>query len=104
MSYLYEKYDYSLFESRFRDYDRYDQFGYYGLKALYNYLEELASDCDVPAPVEVDVIGLCCEFTHYASAEDALLNYDSDKYNIDNIHDRTIFIECEDGSILMQDF
>lgn len=68
MPYIYEKYDYSLFESRFRDYGRLDSFGgCKGLQALFNALEDLAESAG--EPIKMDVIGLCCEFSYYDSLE-----------------------------------
>lgn len=37
-----------------------NQFTYYGLKALFTYLEEL--EADIGEEIEFDVIGLCCEY------------------------------------------
>ena len=58
--YIYEKIDYSLFMSRFKDYNREDQFSYAGLRVLYEYLTELAENTG--EAFELDVIALCCEF------------------------------------------
>ena len=67
MSYLYERYDFSLFQSRFEDYGRDRQFSDSGLRALYDHLDELAKDTG--EPIEVDVIGLCCEWRDFAPGE-----------------------------------
>lgn len=73
--YIYEKYDYSLFESRFKDYGRLDQFSYAGLKSLYNYLIETAEATG--EPIELDVIALCCDYSEF-TLEEAKEQYGED--------------------------
>jgi hypothetical protein len=64
-------------ESMFRDHFRYcgraDQFSYNALTTLYNYLEDAYPE---PKEYDLDVIGLCCEFSEYANATDAVQCYD----------------------------
>lgn len=92
--YLFEKYDYSLFESRFRDYKRYDDFGYHGLKALFSYLDSLAEDTG--QPIEVDVISLCCDYS--VCTEKELIN----DYGEDWRDEMTMLVDLEDNSYLFQ--
>ena len=61
---------FSDFVDRFRNMGRGDQFGYHALRALFDYLEESEEDCGVAIPL--DVIGLCCEWTEYATAAELL--------------------------------
>ena len=56
------------FERAFADYGRKDQFTYEGKLALYEHLCELSDD--MGAPIELDVIALCCEFTEYENLEE----------------------------------
>ncbi len=51
------------FTDAFRNMGRKDQFSYNGLKALYDYLEELENDMN--EEIELDVIAFCCEYTEY---------------------------------------
>lgn len=53
--------------------DRKDTFRYEGKCALYDYLESYEEDTDTP--VILDIITLCCEYTEYDSAYDAMYNY-----------------------------
>ena len=46
------------FIQAFQNYNRYEQFGYQALKVLFEYLEECDPD------MELDVIALCCEYSH----------------------------------------
>lgn len=50
----------SQFIDAFRSMGRYDQFGYDALVSLFDYLEQLESDCG--EEIELDVIALCCEY------------------------------------------
>lgn len=79
-----------------------------GLEALYDFL----TGCeDASNPMELDVIGLDCEFTEYKSALEAIKDYngglyESDEENEDDareyFRDNTMLIEFEDGIIIQQ--
>ena len=51
----------SDFHNAFRHAGRYDEFGYEGLTALYEYLEEVGDGAG--QPYNLDVIGLSCEYS-----------------------------------------
>jgi len=90
------------FRRAFSDYDRADQFSYEGLGALFDWLDELAADTDTP--YELDVIGLCCEFTEYSDlAEIKDIYFSTVLDSIEDLYDHTIVIEF-DGGIIIQDF
>jgi hypothetical protein len=55
------------FAELFKRYDRVENFGLDGLKALFNYVEEL--EADTGHECELDIIALCCDFTRYDSVE-----------------------------------
>ena len=57
------------FLDAFRAYGREDQFTRAGLIALFDYLEELESGCG--EEIELDVIGLCCDYSEYPTALEA---------------------------------
>ena len=88
------------FRRAFTDYNRADQFSYEGLGALFDWLEEMSNDCT--EPYELDVIGLCCEFTEYSDLDEIKQAYNTIN-TIDDLHDRTIAIVF-DGGIIIQDF
>ena len=81
--------DESLFIQAFENYNRVDNFGYPGLRALFEYLE----DCEHESggeEIELDVIGLCCEFSQYDTIKEAL-----DEYGLENpeeLEENTIVI------------
>ena len=62
---------FSAFCDAFRDMGRNDQFSYAGKRALFDFLEEVATD------MELDVIALCCEY--YESDIDSIIS----DYSID---------------------
>jgi len=68
--------EYDFIEAFYR-FDRAGQFGgAIGLRALYQYLTDLEQD--VGEELELDVIGLCCDFTHFDSIE-----YYNEQYGTD---------------------
>lgn len=67
--------DECLFIDMFRKYDRIDNFTYKGLRELFSYLDNLADD--MQEPIELDVIGLCCEF-YESNAQDIVNDYKSE--------------------------
>lgn len=72
MSYIYQQVNESAFHDAFNLMGRTDQFSYEGRAALYEYLNELAADQG--APIELDVIALCCDF-YEGTAEDIARDY-----------------------------
>ena len=95
------KYD---FMEAFRNIDRYEQFGYDALSALFNYFEYEEETTGVEA--ELDVIAICCDYTASTLKEvrDAYdLDEDTDvlEYLMNNTN---VVEELEDGRILYQSF
>jgi len=103
----------TMFKDAFRACGRNDQFSYAGLSALFNFIEEMDEACDTET--ELDVIGLCCEFTEYDSAIDCiesagytcLIDEDYEggieEYFLNHLNENTCVIEFE-GGIIIQDF
>lgn len=48
------------FRTAFKDMNRGEQFTYDGLTLLFNYLDQLSDD--IGEPIEMDVIGFCCDY------------------------------------------
>lgn len=97
----------SQFSDAFRKADRQDQFSQRALEALFDYLEENDPD------YELDVIGLCCEWSEYGEAAEAASEYgwegDADSDGGDNeqealewLQDRTTVIEFDGGVLIAQ--
>lgn len=91
----------------FEDCGRGDYFSYKGFDALYEYLEELSDSTG--EPFQVDVIGLCCDFTEYSNWEEVYQDY-AYSYNnesetwvdinqndfIEWLNERTLVLEARD--------
>jgi hypothetical protein len=86
----------------FEEYEREGEFSYKGLEALFDWLDELSADTGTS--YELDVIGLCCEFTEYSDLAEIQANYSSTEIDsVEDLRDYTSVIEF-DGGIIIQDF
>jgi len=97
---------FSDFLEEFKNYGREDRFSYEGKKALFDYLEELSED--LGEPIELDIIGICCDFTEYDSIEEFKNDYSytigEDIDDIEDIRDYTTVIPISDKSFIIQNF
>ena len=95
------------FRQAFKDYDR-DNYSYEGYEALYDFLDEIYSSDD--KGFELDVIGICGEFTEYEDLKEFQNEYfddvAGDKYkSIGEIEEETTVIRIEDSdSFIIQVF
>ena len=104
----------SMFKEQFRLHGRKDQFSWNGLTALYDYLEEAYGE-DSEYEYDLDVIGLCCDFSEYSNALYAALSYNeftiSENMNEEEqkrealqfLSDNTTIIHF-DGGVIIQNF
>jgi len=102
---LVKKVSFNDFLEEFEKYGRENQFSYDGKKALFDYLEELSED--LGEPMELDIIGLCCEFTEYQSLQEFNDDYGytiNEINSIDEIEYYTTVIRIDDESFIIQDF
>ena len=109
-----------MFVEAFRRMGRENQFSREALEALFNYLEEYEQDTG--EDLELDVIGLCCEFTEYTTAVEAASDYgftselEAEEYNSPEdfeearedearewLEDRTTVISF-DGGLIIKNF
>ena len=78
-------YEVDFIEAFYR-YERANQFGgAVGLHALYQYLTELEQD--IGEELELDVIALCCDYTHFDSIADYNQQYGTDYADMFDIED-----------------
>jgi len=102
------------FTDAFRDHDRYDSFGYDGLKALFEYLEQYEEETGTE--IELDVIALCCDYSQYDTAIEAATELitgfereedetdeDFEARALDELQENTTVITY-DGGIIVQSF
>jgi hypothetical protein len=80
----------SEFIDAFHRYDRYDQFGYDALCALFYYMEQLEDDTG--EEMELDVIALCCDYS-VDSFADIASNYSIDIDGMDDDEARSAVLE-----------
>ena len=103
---LIKKVTFYDFVQEFEKYERKNQFSYQGLKALFEYLEELSED--LGQPIELDVIGLCCEFVEYENLEAFKDDYGhevgDDVNSIDDISLYTTVIDINGEAFIIQNF
>ena len=92
--------NFNAFVDAFRAYDRYDNFGYEGLKALFDYLENYEEETG--QSYELDVIALCCEYTMYENLEEFNKEYGEEYTSIDEVQDNTQVIEVNDDAFIIQ--
>tara|TARA_A100001201_G_C3992173_1_gene171898 strand:+ start:267 stop:569 length:303 start_codon:yes stop_codon:yes gene_type:complete len=91
------------FERAFKDYGRENNFSRYGLSALYEYLTDYEKDTGVE--LELDVIGLCCDFTEYESLNEFRDNYGEEYRTLEDVMDMTHVIANYHGErFIAQDF
>lgn len=120
--------DVYAFHRAFEQMGRHEQFSREAREALFEYLEELSDD--IGEPIELDVIGICCDFAEYDSAEECALEYGWSKpeRDVDErdhpdfseteedyaercddlakewLQDRTTVLELSDGGVVIQSF
>ena len=99
--------EYQFIES-FRACERESQFSRAALFALFEYLEEYENSTG--EEIELDPIGICCEFAEYSSALEAAKDYgyrdgidSKDESALEWLQNRTQVIEF-DGGIVIQQF
>ena len=81
--------------SAFRDAFRNETFSYAGLRALFDYLEEIEPD------TELDVVGIRCTYTEYDSLVEAARDYDLDPAEL---RDHTEVILCDNNHVIVAAF
>tara|TARA_B110000902_G_scaffold112620_1_gene132798 strand:- start:232 stop:531 length:300 start_codon:yes stop_codon:yes gene_type:complete len=72
------------------------------LFALFEYLEQLSEDSEYPN-MELDVIGICCEYSEYESLEALQVDYKAID-DLEQLQDKTLVIELANGGLIIQDF
>lgn len=88
------------FVDAFRAFDRYNNFGYEGLKALFDYLENYEEETG--ESYELDVIALCCEYTMYENLEEFNKEYGEEFTSLEQVQDHTQVIEVDDNAFIIQ--
>ena len=94
--------NFSMFHDAFKAL-RPDNFNYDGLQAMFNYLGDISED--IGEPIELDVIGLCCEWQQL-TIEEARNQYaiPEDEGVIEWLEDNTNVVRVSDGSVIISEF
>jgi len=90
------------FRQAFKDSGRNDNFTYEGLGALFEYFEGLEEDTG--EEMELDVIGICCEFYEYEDLKEFQENYGDEYQTIEDIEDQTTVIPVDGDRFIIQQF
>ncbi len=86
------------FRQEFINFNRTHHFSYEGLEALFNHLEEYEE-------YELDVVGLCVEFTEYKDQAEFWKDYDEEEFQtIEDIRERTEVILVGEEGFIIRDF
>ena len=101
------------FRNAFERCGRQNQFSHCGKLALFEHLESIEQDTG--SDIELDVVGLCCDFTEFDSAFEAVKNYrpffihedlneeEQERQAIQFLSDNTTIIHF-DGGVIIQNF
>ena len=81
---------------------RENNFTYEGKQALFDYLESYEEDTG--DEIELDAIGLCCDFTEYENLAEFQADYSEDYETIEDIEDATTVIKINDEAFIIQTF
>ena len=93
----------SQFIDAFKSWDTYkNQFSYEGLKALFEWFEELEND--IGEEMELDVVAICCDFTEYENLKQYNNDYGKEYEGIDEIADDTTLIKIDDERFIIQQY
>ena len=90
------------FRQAFVDYDRAENFSYAGLEALFEYLVSLEEDTG--EEMELDVIGICCDFSEYENIKEFQEHYGDEYQTIEDIEDQTTVIPVDGDRFIIRQF
>ncbi len=80
---MYQNVNWHNFQDSFQNMGRGDQFSYEGLRALFDYIEQLEED--MGEQIELDVIALCCEYREIEEDEEQYKEYIGDEAHLDDL-------------------
>ena len=80
-----------------------DYYSYDGYEALYEFLDEIYSSDD--KGYELDVIGICGDFTEYDDLKEFQKEYGDEEYEcIEDIEEQTMVLRLDGGGFIIQVF
>ena len=87
---MYQTVNFYDFERAFINQGRQNQFSHLGKQELFDWLECLEDDQS--KGIELDIVGLCCEFTEYESIQEFKIEYGEQYETIEDIEENTLVI------------
>lgn len=96
---MIQRVNFNMFTDKFIRMGRGEQFSYAGLEALYDYYTSLEDD--LGEDIELDVIGVCCEWVEYANEEEMEAETALTRRELEQ---ETLIIELPTGGILVYAF
>ena len=93
---MYQSVNFYDFERAFVQMDRGNNFSYQGLKALFDYLEELEES--IGEHIELDVIAICCDYSE-EPLQDVLDNYSLESF--EDLQDHTWAVLLSDDETVV---
>lgn len=79
-----------------------ENFSVDGLRALFEYLEEMEDS--IGEPLEFDPIAICCEYSEYENLAEFQGDHGEEYETIEDVQDETMVIEVDDERFIIQDF
>ena len=92
--------DFWEFRRAFEQMGRGEQFSDKGLEALYDALAQL--EIETGQEIELDVVGLCCEFAEYENIDEYNADYGTDHVDIDDVENDTWVIPIDGERFIIQ--
>lgn len=80
---MYQNVNWHNFQYAFQNMNRANNFSYEGLRALFDYIEQLEED--MGEEIELDVIALCCEYSEIEEDEEAYKEYVGEEAERDDL-------------------
>jgi hypothetical protein len=104
---MIQKVNYYGFVDAFHQAGRSSQFSRKALATIWEYLEGLESDCGTP--IELDVVGLCCDFAEYDDLADAWGqivggDYPEEYEALEYFQNRTTVLSVDGGGVILGAF
>jgi len=99
---MYQVITKSEFVKSFKNCGRDDNFSYDGLSALYDYL--CSYENETGERVELDPIGLCCEFAEYENLAAFQEDYGTEYQSLEDIQEWTTVIPIDDEAFIVRLF
>ena len=110
---VYQSVNFSNFRQAFRDYRREDQFSNDALQLLFDWYENYEDG--VGSPVELDVIGICCDWSEMTAEElesqypflvdwDEWREYEDLDELVDALNRETSVAGCTDSTVIFMDY